>query len=175
MTQPIDPQLQQQLLNELRDIRLPEPVSWWPPAPGWWLLSLVVLGVLIFITIKLHRRWKSNRYRRIATHQLTKAQRDWQQHGDPTSYLQAANLTLKLALKKSGNPKAQRMLSQAGHAWSEALNAHSTSSLSPETSDALAIAVYRDVADHSLNIEQIHHELIEWISSHTFDEPKERP
>ena len=35
----------------LRDIHLPEPVSWWPPAPGWWVLlgtGLVIFAVLYF-------------------------------------------------------------------------------------------------------------------------------
>lgn len=41
----------------LRDIHLPEPVSWWPPAPGWWLLAgLILLCVLA--------AWLWRRYRR---------------------------------------------------------------------------------------------------------------
>jgi len=39
-----------QTLN-LRDIHLPEPVSWWPIAPGWWLLAVTVLLLLIVIFI----------------------------------------------------------------------------------------------------------------------------
>ena len=34
---------------ELRDIHLPEPISWWPIAPGWWM----VIASLIFITLVL--------------------------------------------------------------------------------------------------------------------------
>jgi hypothetical protein len=41
----------------LRDIHLPDPISWWPPAPGWWiLLSIIVLGLIIFVLWKKIQR-----------------------------------------------------------------------------------------------------------------------
>ncbi|QWF72466.1 DUF4381 domain-containing protein [Methylomonas paludis] len=39
----------------LRDIHLPEPISWWPPAPGWWLVAILVL-ILITLAGYLYRR-----------------------------------------------------------------------------------------------------------------------
>lgn len=36
-------------LSQLRDIHLPEAVSFWPPAPGWWLLLVLILIGVGFI------------------------------------------------------------------------------------------------------------------------------
>ncbi len=36
-------------LSQLRDIHLPEPVTFWPPAPGWWFILLLILIGLVFL------------------------------------------------------------------------------------------------------------------------------
>lgn len=60
--------MEQQL--PLRDIHLPEPVGWWPPAIGWWLLlilvPLLVLGVM----------WLIRRLRRVSPVKLARRELD---------------------------------------------------------------------------------------------------
>jgi len=48
---------------DLRDIHLPEPISWWPIASGWWLLLAcsVLLVVIIFFIKKAHKKKQLNR------------------------------------------------------------------------------------------------------------------
>jgi hypothetical protein len=44
-------------LSELADIHLPGAVSWWPPAPGWWiLLALILAGIAWAVVLWLKRR-----------------------------------------------------------------------------------------------------------------------
>ncbi len=57
-------------LSELRDIYLPDPISWWPPAPGWWVLMVLVVATLFFGTRWLLRWHAQNCYRKEALRHL---------------------------------------------------------------------------------------------------------
>ncbi|GJM05283.1 MAG: hypothetical protein DHS20C09_12740 [marine bacterium B5-7] len=44
----------------LRDIHLPDAVSWWPLAPGWWAL-IILLGIVLLLTMYLIRRYRNHK------------------------------------------------------------------------------------------------------------------
>lgn len=47
----------------LRDPHLPEPISWWPPATGWWvLIMLFILMLVISIWLLTRNRGKKFKY-----------------------------------------------------------------------------------------------------------------
>jgi Domain of unknown function (DUF4381) len=69
----IAPELAKQL-EQLKDIHLPPGISWWPLAPGWWLLAgLVIAAALAVVTINYIRR-RTIRYR--ALNELNDLRRD---------------------------------------------------------------------------------------------------
>ncbi len=51
---------QDNLANHLRDIHLPEAVSFWPVAPGWWAIALLVLALGLFFIFSRSRKRNSN-------------------------------------------------------------------------------------------------------------------
>lgn len=57
----LTPDVQAQL-DLLRDISMPEAVSWWPLAPGWWLAAGAVVTLLIAVLVYRYFHRRSLRY-----------------------------------------------------------------------------------------------------------------
>ncbi len=67
----------------LRDIHLPEPVSWWPPAPGWWSLLVLILTAGILALWWQRRRMQNQRsVKRLSLQHLTRLRTAFAEHKD---------------------------------------------------------------------------------------------
>ena len=82
-------------LAALRDIHQPEPVADGLPAPGWWLLTLLLLIALWSLCRRLIARRRASRYRREARAELATLLATWQQQHDDRAYLAALQQLLK--------------------------------------------------------------------------------
>jgi len=81
---------------DLRDIHLPEPVSWWPLAPGWWLLiSAVFLALcVIFISRKIYR---NRQLRRDIVTELESIKQQYQKSNDKSQLAKSLSVLLRRA------------------------------------------------------------------------------
>ena len=103
----------------LRDIHLPDPVSWWPPAPGWWLL-LVLLGMSVALLVYLYRRHQRGALQRSAQHALRDIAAQWQQSADDQALARDLSILLR-RLCLSRYPREQ-VAGITGDAWLQQLD-----------------------------------------------------
>ena len=75
------------LLAGLRDYHLPEPISWWPPAPGWWLLASLAVAALAVLLLWRRERRLSLSSGRLASRELSRLRAAWQVDGDDATQL----------------------------------------------------------------------------------------
>jgi hypothetical protein len=67
----------------LRDLHLPEPIGWWPLAPGWWVLLALLAGALGYLAGRWYRAWVFNAPRRFALRELARIEAEYLEHRDP--------------------------------------------------------------------------------------------
>lgn len=80
-------------LSNLRDILVPPPISWWPLAPGWWIVAAALLGALAILATALIRHHQRNAYRSAALDELTAIAGT----EDPAARIRAVSAILKRA------------------------------------------------------------------------------
>jgi predicted negative regulator of RcsB-dependent stress response len=59
-----------QLLNLMHELVMPEPVTWLPQTPGWWIVLGWLLAVMLLAGWQVVKRRRRNRYRRDALAEL---------------------------------------------------------------------------------------------------------
>lgn len=154
-------------LAQLRDIHLPQPVSLWPPAPGWWIVALALvltLAVLLYCWLR-HRR--NNRYRRLALQELGQLSKTRDYSADTLRHL---NSLLKRTLRAA--PQAPAAAGLSGSEWLRFLDSSgNTREFSDGPGQLLVSAPY---APQSLSQEQLQQipQLCDcikrWILTHKF-------
>jgi len=106
----------------LRDIHLPDAVSWWPPAIGWWLLVIIITllayGIYKFIQIK--KQQQKTAYRKIALKELSQIKIKFANQPASIECLRAiSHLLRRIAL--SYLPR-EKVASLTGTQWVSQLN-----------------------------------------------------
>jgi len=99
-------------LKELRDIHLPDPVSFWPLAPGWWAL-LVILPVLYFFIRYIVRWARRPKYKKLAMAELAAIEVDYAISKDATKACGEISLLIRRALvAKFGNQEVAGLVEE---------------------------------------------------------------
>ena len=104
---------------DLRDIHLPDAVSWWPPATGWWLLVLLVI-VIIVISRRIIKYIKNKPLNKLAIVEFRKIELSFQSHQDKTQLAQDISVLLR-RICLSYKPRKEAA-SLTGKDWLEFLN-----------------------------------------------------
>jgi hypothetical protein len=91
---------------ELRDIHLPEASLWWPPAPGWWLVLLLIAGVAILLPLLL--KWcRYQPLRRLSLRELARIRENYKKGQSERAVLnEVARLLRRIVISYYGRDAA---------------------------------------------------------------------
>ncbi|UAN03636.1 DUF4381 domain-containing protein [Achromobacter mucicolens] len=100
-------------LDQLRELPLPAPVSYWPQTWGWLVVTVVVALAAGWLAARAWRRWRRNRYRREALSELRQLEADM--GADPLAARALPSLLKRTALAAQG--PGGRAAALSGETW----------------------------------------------------------
>lgn len=82
---------------QLRDLHLPGEPSWFPPAPGWWLLAVLVLLIAFFAIRALLKHRRHRQWAGAAQREWLKLKSEYEQGADARLSLRQLSALLRRA------------------------------------------------------------------------------
>ena len=99
-------------LSQLKDIHLPATGGFWPPAPGWWALAFLLIGLVILAILFWVRHRRKRRWRVVARQNLARLKHD----AEPTpAWFDRLNTLLKQCARQCHPDQQPDVLS--GQGW----------------------------------------------------------
>lgn len=153
-------------LAELRDWHLPDPVAWWPPAPGWWLVALS-LGLALVLMARGWRRWRQvAAIARAAQHELAQLERELAVHGDRRRHLAAlSQLLRRLALMRYPRAQVAGLTGDDWLAFLDATGGHGE--FSQGVGRVLVESAYRPASAIAFDPESLAALIRRWVAANT--------
>lgn len=146
-------------LAQLADIHLPDPVSAWPPAPGWWLLALLIIGLVIGAIVFLVQRYRKRAWRREALAYLRELQTRQDQLPGTDMASALSGLLKQVAITRFGR---HQTASLSGDTWLRFLDDKGkTTAFTQGPGRALGDDIYRP--DAVIDVEGLFKLSQEWI------------
>lgn len=99
-------------LAKLKEIALPESISYFPQTPAWYILFGVIALLILFFLWKQYKHYQNNKYRRVALAELSKIKSE-------KTYEEIPELVKRVALVFSDR---NEIASLSGETWLEFLN-----------------------------------------------------
>ena len=131
-------------LSELRDLALPQAVSWWPPAPGWWIVAAVAVTATFFAVQAVRRTMRSPQ--RAGRRELEVIEKQFFASGNAEACLVAISTLLRrVALARHEHTEVAGL---TGERWLEFLDSTgATNEFTRAQATALTAAPYQKQCD----------------------------
>ncbi len=149
----LTPEMQAQLA-QLKGLHLPEPISWWPFATGWWIVIAVCLMLIIFASYWVISR--RGRLQKSVLAELYNLPSD-----DPIQFVSELSALLRrVAIYRFGESHSVRNLS--GEKWADFLN-QGDKGIDMSLANIIANAPYSNKISNDFDIEKLRQGAEGWI------------
>ncbi len=138
-------------LDRLHDIVEPTSVSWWPPAPGWYIVFAVFLIMFVWFSIRWWKWWKANAYRREALRKLDSLQ-------DSAAIAELLRRTALATYSRS------EIATRSGVEWVQWLSEKSQNAMPSHVSEILQSEIYRP--ENCSHLSELKDYVADWITHH---------
>ncbi len=143
----------------LRDIHLPDAISWWPPAIGWWLVLAIIILSIVFIP-KLYHYFTFTPLKKVAKQSFEEITSLYNNNNDVKQLItDTSKLLRQVAMSYYSRQEVAQL---TGDKWIEVLNKISEKVVfSEEMQQSLINAPYQKQAE--INPQQLIKSVNDWL------------